>query len=82
MKTITGKEFDSEVLKSTIPTLVAFSASWCGPCIKNAQVLENVIEEMGDKAKLVKVDVDDNPELATQYRIKSIPAMIVFKDGK
>ena len=80
--TLTKTNFEMEVLKSDKPVLVDFWAPWCGPCRMLAPVLAEVATEKGDKIKVGKVNVDENPELAAQYGISGIPAMLLFKDGK
>ena len=80
--TLTKTNFEAEVLKSDKPVLVDFWAPWCGPCRMLAPVLAEVAAEKGDKIKVGKVNVDENPELATQYGISGIPAILLFKDGK
>jgi thioredoxin 1 len=75
------ENFEEEVLRSEVPVLVDFYADWCGPCRALGPVLEELAEETPD-AKIVKVNVDDSPQLAGQYRVSSIPNLIVFKDGK
>ena len=80
--TLTKTNFEAEVLKSEKPVLVDFWAPWCGPCRMLAPVLAEVAAEKGDKIKVGKVNVDENPELAAQYGISGIPAMLLFKDGK
>ena len=80
--TLTKTNFEAEVLKSDKPVLVDFWAPWCGPCRMLAPVLAEVAAEKGDKIKVGKVNVDENPELAAQYGISGIPAMVLFKDGK
>ena len=79
---ITSENFEEEVLKSNIPVLVDFWASWCGPCKMMAPVVEKIAEEMQGKAKVCKVNVDEEADLAMQYGIMSIPTFLVFKDGK
>jgi len=73
--------FEQEVIRSDVPVLVDFYADWCGPCKMIAPVLEEVAREI-PAAKVVKVDVDANPELASRYGISSIPTLLVFKDGQ
>ena len=73
--------FEQHVLRSNVPVLVDFYASWCGPCKKLAPTLEQVAAE-SPQAKVVKVDIDNNPKLAAQYGIKSLPSLLVFKDGR
>jgi len=79
---ITDASFQDEVLKSATPVVVDFWAEWCGPCKMIAPALEEISQELGDKAKIVKLNIDENPKVATQLRIMSIPTLIVFKDGK
>jgi thioredoxin 1 len=73
--------FDQLVLNTDVPVLVDFYADWCGPCKMIAPVLEEVAREATD-AKIVKVNVDENPQLAARYGISSIPSLLVFKDGE
>jgi thioredoxin 1 len=79
---VTDKTFDAEVLKSSEPVLVDFFAEWCGPCKAMAPALDQVAAEMQGKLKVVKVDVDQNPEITMKYRISAMPTLMVFKDGK
>ena len=74
--------FDTDVLKSSKPVLVDFWAEWCGPCRVLGPILDDVAKELGEKAQIVKVNVDDNPELAQKYGIRGIPTMIFFKNGQ
>jgi thioredoxin 1 len=73
--------FDQHVLRSNVPVLVDFYASWCGPCKKLAPTLEQVAAE-SPQAKVAKVDINNNPKLAAQYGIKSLPSLLVFRDGR
>jgi thioredoxin 1 len=79
--TVTKENFDQEVLQSEQPVMVDFWAAWCGPCRMVAPTVEQVAEEFQGKAKVVKVNVDDNGELAERYRIMTIPTLMVFKNG-
>ena len=74
--------FKSEVLDSSIPVLVDFWASWCGPCRMIAPIIDQLADEFDGKVKIGKVNVDENRELASQYRVMSIPALLVFKNGQ
>lgn len=74
--------FDTEVINSDLPVLVDFWAPWCGPCRALAPVIDQLAEEYSGKAKVVKLNTDDNPNIAVQFRINSIPTMILFKDKK
>ncbi|MFM9872759.1 MAG: thioredoxin [Fimbriimonadaceae bacterium] len=77
-----ASQFDTEVLNSDQPVLIDFWATWCRPCIAITPSVEEIATEMAGKAKVFKVDVDQNQDLAMQYDIMSIPALLVFKGGK
>ena len=79
---ITAQNFDDEVLNSTIPVLVDFWASWCGPCRMLAPSVAQLAENYEGKAKVGKVNVDEEPQLAAQFGIMSIPTLIVFENGE
>lgn len=74
--------FEQAVLQSDLPVLVDFWAAWCGPCKAIAPVLDELSSEYEGKARIVKIDVDSNPNLAAQYGIRSIPSLFVFKNGE
>lgn len=78
----TGENFKEEVLSSCVPVLVDFYATWCGPCRMLAPIVEEIAEETDVRAKVGKVDVDENPELCDAYGISVVPTVIIFKDGK
>ncbi|MGI8973624.1 MAG: thioredoxin [Gaiella sp.] len=79
---VTTETFDAEVLESEKPVLVDFWAEWCGPCHAVSPVLDRIAEERSDELKLVKVNIDQQVDLAQRYGVASIPTMILFKDGE
>ena len=79
---LTNKNFEAEVLKSEIPVLVDFFATWCGPCKMIAPVIEELAEKYEGKVKIRKVNVDEENELAMKYEISSIPTLVLFKEGR
>lgn len=79
---VTESDFNEEVLQSTLPVLVDFTAVWCGPCKMIAPIIEQLHKEWEGKAKVVKCDADQNPNVLMQYGIMGIPTLILFKDGK
>lgn len=80
--TITKDNFEAEVLRSEIPVLVDFWATWCGPCRMLAPVISEIAEEYAGTVKVGKVNVDEEPELAMQFRVDSIPTVMLFKEGR
>ncbi|MGL4986929.1 MAG: thioredoxin [Treponemataceae bacterium] len=80
--TFTKENFDTEALKSNIPVLADFWAPWCGPCRAVGPILDELSKELEGKVKIGKVNVDEQPDLASQYGVMSIPTLILFKDGK
>ncbi len=79
---VSDKDFATEVLKSSEPVVVDFFAEWCGPCKAMAPALDQIAQEMKGKVKVVKVDVDQNPQITQEYRIQAMPTLMIFKDGK
>ncbi len=79
---VTDANFPKDVVGSQEPVVVDFWAEWCGPCRMIGPALEEISNEMAGKVKIAKVNVDENPQIASQYGIRSIPALMLFKDGK
>jgi thioredoxin len=79
---VSDADFGAEVLKSTTPVLVDFWAEWCGPCKAIAPVLDELSGELAGKVKIVKLNVDENPNTTIKYGVRSIPTMILFKNGE
>ncbi len=79
---VTGKNFDSEVVKSNIPVLADFWAQWCGPCRMISPIVDEIAEELKGRLKVVKINVDEAQDLAGQFHIMSIPTLLIFKAGK
>ena len=81
-RAVTAATFDAEVLQSSKPVIVDYWAEWCGPCRQVAPVLEEIASEHGDKIDVVKLNIDENPNVSTRYKIMAIPTMSVFKNGQ
>lgn len=79
---VTDQNFEAEVLKSNTPVLVDFWAPWCGPCRMLSPMIGELAQEYAGRAKIVKLNTDDNPNVASQYNISAIPALLFFKNGK
>jgi len=79
---VSESSFDADVLKSAEPVLVDFWAEWCGPCRAIAPSLEDMAKDMAGKVTIAKVNIDENPGIASKYQIRSIPTLMLFKDGK
>ncbi len=78
---VTDQTFEQEVLQSDKPVLVDYWAEWCGPCKAMAPVLEEIAETYGDRLRVAKLNIDDNPETPPKYGIRGIPTLMLFKDG-
>jgi len=76
------QNFEKEVLKSDLPVLVDFFAKWCGPCQMLMPTIEELSKEYQNRAKIVKIDIDENQNLANQYQIMSVPTLLIFKNGQ
>ncbi|WHA06268.1 thioredoxin [Candidatus Megaera polyxenophila] len=81
-KQIKDNEFESEVINSKLPVLIDFWAEWCGPCRMLSPILDQLSEEMDCKVKIVKMNIDENPETPSKFGVRGIPTMLLFKEGK
>ena len=81
-RAVTDQDFQTEVLGSDKPVLVDFWAEWCGPCRMIAPALEEISGEIGDKVEIVKLNIDENPQVPGQYGVRGIPTMVLFKGGR
>lgn len=79
---VTDASFENDVLKSSEPVLIDFWATWCGPCRAIAPVVEQLAGEYAGKVKVAKVNIDENTKIPTQYDVRSIPTLLLFKEGK
>ena len=80
--TLTSENFEQEAMKNELPVLVDFWASWCGPCRMVSPIVDELSEELAGTVKVGKVNVDEQPELAAQFGVMSIPTLVLMKDGK
>lgn len=79
---LTDDNFEAEVMKSTVPVLVDFTATWCGPCKVLAPIVEGIANEFEGKYKIAKLDIDDAPGITQKYGVRGVPTVMVFKDGE
>ncbi len=81
-KTVTDQTFEAEVLKSSLPVLVDYWAPWCAPCRMISPLVEQSATTYAGRLSLAKIDIDDNPQTPSQYHVRGIPTLMIFKDGK
>lgn len=81
-KAVTDASFQQEVLEHKGYVMIDFWAEWCGPCRQLSPIIDELSQEMGDKVKIMKMNIDENPEIPSQMSIRGIPTMIIFEDGK
>tara|TARA_Y100000590_G_scaffold70147_1_gene76521 strand:+ start:792 stop:1112 length:321 start_codon:yes stop_codon:yes gene_type:complete len=82
IKSINEDAFENDVLKSSKPVLVDFWAEWCGPCKEIAPILQEISSEMSNDIEIVKINIDENPNIPNKYGIQSIPTLVIFKKGE
>jgi thioredoxin 1 len=82
VKELSDQDFEAEVLQAAGPVLVDFWAPWCGPCRMIAPIVEELAKENGDSLKVAKVNIDNSPQVATNYGVSSIPTLMIFKNGE
>ena len=79
---VTDENFENEVIKSSKPTIVDFWAEWCGPCKQISPILEEIAQNKDNEITIAKINIDENPRIATDYGIRSIPTMLLFNNGE
>jgi thioredoxin 1 len=82
LKFVSDQEFEGTVLASNLPTIVQFTATWCGPCKQISPIVESIANDYVGKVNVVKVDIDESPESARRYGIRSIPTLVMFEGGQ
>jgi thioredoxin 1 len=82
MQATNKKESFGELIKGNTPVLVDFTATWCGPCKMMKPVLEQLHQQMGDKIRIIKIDIDQSPAAANAYQVQSVPTLVLFQNGK